>query len=60
MRQAAQVSAAAPCSGIGASQRRHFTDLFGSGCANWVRQLGQRPAAARGIAAAHEGQWDGK
>jgi len=55
MRQAAQVSAAAPCSGIGASQRRHFTDLFGRACANWVRQLGQRPAAARGIAAAQEG-----
>lgn len=60
MRQAAQVSAAAPCSGIGASQRRHFTDLFGRACANWVRQLGQRPAAARGIAAAQQGHWDGK
>lgn len=60
MRQLTHVSAEAPCSGIGASQRRHFTDLFGRPCANWVRQLGQRPAAARGIAAAQEGHLDGK
>ena len=60
MRQLTQVSAAAPCSGIGASQRRHFTDLFGSASANWVRQMGQRLAAARGIAAAQEGHLNGK
>lgn len=60
MQQLTHVSAEAPCIGIGASQRRHFTDLFVSACANWVRQMGQRPAAARGIPAVQEGHLDGK